>query len=116
MQLPAGPAPERSLQPIPATNPFASDTSAAGDGRNLFVQYNCYGCHGGRAGGGMGPSLRDADWIYGGSDANIYASIWQGRPKGMPAWGLRLPDKQVWQLVAYIRSLDTPAEPARPLE
>ena len=35
----------------------------------------------------MGPSLRDADWIYGSSPANIYSSISEGRAKGMPAWG-----------------------------
>jgi len=95
-------------------NPLADDHIAEVDGRKLFVAYNCVGCHGGRAGGGMGPSLRDPDWIYGDSDLEIYGSIVQGRAHGMPAWGLKLPDEQVWKLVAYIKSLRTDHEPEPP--
>ena len=35
----------------------------------------------------------------------IYQSILDGRPKGMPAWGVSLPPTDIWQLVAYIQSL-----------
>ena len=42
--------------------------------------------------------------------------IAEGRAKGMPAWGPRVPERQIWQLVAYIRSLGTDDEPARPRE
>ena len=83
-------------------------------GRRLFVTMNCSGCHGGRAGGGMGPSLRDTDWIYGNSDADIFSSIAQGRAHGMPAWGTRLPLDSIWMLVAYVVSLRTPGEPDAP--
>jgi cytochrome c oxidase cbb3-type subunit 3 len=47
----------------------------------------------------------DDYWIYGGSPAQIYRSIIEGRPNGMPAWGGRLPNYQVWQIVAYVQSL-----------
>ena len=47
----------------------------------------------------------DADWIYGGQPDNVYASIARGRPNGMPAFGNRIPEYQVWQLVAYVRSM-----------
>jgi cytochrome c oxidase cbb3-type subunit 3 len=97
-------------------NPYAGDAKTLAEGRQLFVYFNCSGCHGGRAGGGMAPSLRDPDWLYGSSDANIYASIWQGRAHGMPAWGTRVPEQEVWKLVAYIKSLGTPDEPERPRE
>ena len=40
-------------------------------------------------GGGIGPPLMDDRWIYGSAPENIYASIVQGRPNGMPAWGGR---------------------------
>jgi cytochrome c oxidase cbb3-type subunit 3 len=95
-------------------NPLAGDAAAASEGRRLFVQFNCSGCHGGRAGGGMGPSLRDTDWLYGASDAQVFDSIAQGRAHGMPAWGTKLPEDVVWKLVAYIGSLRTPAEPDAP--
>ena len=84
------------------------------EGRQLFVQFNCYGCHGGRAGGGMGPSLRDQDWIYGSDDAQVFDSISRGRANGMPAWGQRLPDDVIWKLVTYVKSLRTPQEPDPP--
>ena len=53
----------------------------------------------------MGPPFADGEWIYGGAPENIFASIDQGRPDGMPAFGGRVPDQQVWQLVAYVESL-----------
>jgi len=31
----------------------------------------------------------------------------------MPAWGGRIPEDQIWQLISYIRSLRTPLEPDR---
>jgi cytochrome c oxidase cbb3-type subunit 3 len=62
----------------------------------------------------MGPSLRDKVWLYGGQDANIYASIAQGRGKGMPTWGEKIPQQEIWQLVAYIKSMRTPDEPEPP--
>jgi cytochrome c oxidase cbb3-type subunit 3 len=91
-------------------NPYGDDPSARLDGRQLFVHFNCAGCHGGHAGGGMGPSLRDADWIYGGEDGDVFDSIAQGRANGMPGWGAMLPSDYIWRLVAYIDTLDTPDE------
>jgi len=109
---PVGPVPGVGDIP-PMKNPL-DDPNAATVGRRLFVQYNCSGCHGGRAGGGMGPSLRDTDWLYGSSPDRIFNSIAQGRGHGMPSWGVRLPDKQIWELVAYIQTLRMPNEPEAP--
>lgn len=95
-------------------NPYAGNAGAAAEGRQLFVQYNCSGCHGGRAGGGMGPSLRDSAWIYGNSDAQIYDSIFEGRPNGMPTWGAKISADQIWKVIAYLRTLGTPHEPDAP--
>ena len=50
--------------------------------------------------------------IYGREPENIYLTILQGRPKGMPAWGGMLPDQVIWDLVAYIRSISK--EPSGP--
>lgn len=107
---PVGPVPGPGKQAGIAANPFAKDPVALQEGRKLFVRFNCSGCHGGHAGGGMGPSLRDVTWIYGKRDADVFSSIAQGRARGMPAWGTKLPQEQIWQLVAYIQSLRTPYE------
>lgn len=96
------------------TNPYTGDARAISAGRQLFTGYNCAGCHSGYAGGGMGPNLRDSVWIYGGSDVQLFSTIAQGRPNGMPAWGGKIPPPQIWQIIAYIRTLGTPKEPAMP--
>ena len=91
-------------------NPYSGNRDARAEGRELFVRFNCSGCHGGRAGGGMGPSLRDVDWLYGSDDSQIFSSIVQGRAHGMPAWGVKLSEDQVWKIVTYIKSLRTSNE------
>ncbi len=53
----------------------------------------------------MGPPLMDRPLKYGSAPDNIYDTIQKGRPEGMPSWGGRIPEKQVWQIVAYVRSL-----------
>jgi len=106
------PGPDRAIgRPV---NPYAGNTSVLAEGRRLFNWYNCSGCHGDHAGGGMGPSLRDSTWYYGGDDASIFASITEGRQHGMPAWGVKVPQDQRWKIVTYIRSLRTPNEPDPP--
>jgi len=101
-------------EPEPQQNPVAGDANARQNGRNLFVTMNCSGCHGTHAGGGMGPSLRDESWIYGGNAGDIFSSIAQGRANGMPAWGTMLPEQSIWNITAYIESLRTPNEPSPP--
>lgn len=92
-------------------NPYANDPRATGEGERLYGWYNCAACHGSLGGGGMGPPLRDADWIYGGDAVSIYESIMEGRPEGMPTWQGKIPEDQAWKIVAYIQSLGTPDEP-----
>ena len=111
---PVGPLPGPPANPTRQENPFQSDRAAMAEGRKLFERFNCVGCHGGRAGGGMGPSLRDPDWRYGNSAAQIFSSIAEGRDEGMPSWGSTVTQEQTWKLVAYVQSLRTPNEPDRP--
>ncbi len=87
---------------------------AISEGQRYYEAFNCVGCHS-HGGGGMGPPLIDQTWIYGSDPANIYAAIVEGRPNGMPAFRGRIPNQQVWQIVAYVRSLGglTPKD-ARP--
>jgi len=86
-------------------NPLANDPDAVQRGMKDFDSFNCSGCHAANGGGAMGPSLSDDVWIYRSSPANIYLSIVQGRQAGMPAFGAMLPDRTVWELVAYIQSI-----------
>jgi len=103
----AGEDPATTMQ-----NPYANDPSALEQGRQLFVAMNCAGCHGGHAGGGMGPDLRpDHIFRYGNAPANLFDSISMGRGMGMPAWGTKLPPDVIWKLAAYIQSLGTQQEP-----
>ncbi len=116
VDIPVGPMPGPGQFPPSPQNPYTGNSVALSEGRQLFVNYNCYGCHGGHGGGGMGPSLRDATWIYGSSDAHVFSSIAEGRGQGMPAWGTKLPQDQIWKLVAYIKSMNTPNEPDAPVQ
>jgi len=86
-------------------NPLANDPDAVQRGMKDFDAFNCSGCHAANAGGGMGPSLSNSTWIYRSSPGNIYLTIIQGRAAGMPAFGAMLPDRTVWELVAYIKSI-----------
>jgi len=73
-------------------------------GQMLYDNFNCNTCHA-HGGGDIGPPLNDNKWIYGYEPQQIYASIADGRPKGMLAFGSRLNENQLWELVAYVRSL-----------
>lgn len=87
------------------TNPFEGDKTKIKEGGALFVSYNCMDCHGADGSGAMGPSLADGRWHFGGTAGEVFQSIYEGRPEGMPAWGGRIPDDQIWRLVAYVQSL-----------
>lgn len=53
----------------------------------------------------MGVALMDNRWRYGHRPDDIYRTILEGRPNGMPSFRGRIPEEQVWQLVAYVRSM-----------
>lgn len=77
---------------------------AMSEGQFYYEMYNCVGCHA-HGGGGIAPPLIDDKWIYGYAPQDVYESIVRGRPNGMPSFGGRIPDYQVWQIVGYVRSL-----------
>jgi cytochrome c oxidase cbb3-type subunit 3 len=90
-----------------ATNPLAGDPKAVTQGAVLFRQ-ECVFCHGVAARGGMrGPDLTTASWSHGGSDADLAATISGGVPgTAMPP--NKLTDDEIWQIVAYLRTLQQP--------
>ncbi|ACA17404.1 cytochrome c class I [Methylobacterium sp. 4-46] len=83
---------------------FEGNAYHLSQGKKLFTWFNCSGCHA-QGGGGMGPALIDDRWIYGGSIENIVQTIREGRPNGMPSFRGRIPDDQIWELAAYVRSM-----------
>ena len=92
-------------------NPVQGDPKAAERGMKYFISFNCIGCHAANGGGGMGPALSNNIFIYGAQPENIYLSIYQGRPNGMPAWGAVLPDNVIWDLVTYIGKISNEPTP-----
>ena len=93
------------MTPVPATKaPYSENAYALNEGKRLYSAYNCEGCHF-LGGGGMGPALMDDKWIYGSDPANIFETIVEGRPNGMPSFGAKIPRYQIWQLVSYVRSM-----------
>jgi cytochrome c oxidase cbb3-type subunit 3 len=92
----------------PRAAKYYDNPDAVTIGKILFYAMNCSGCHS-NGGGGMGPSLMDSQWIYGGRLEQIRQTIADGRPNGMPAWGTRLSDDDLWELAAYVRSMSLPA-------
>ena len=84
--------------------PFRQNAWGISEGKRLFTFYNCAGCHA-NGGGGMGPALMDDRWIYGADENTIHQTIADGRPNGMPAFRNRIPDAQIWMLVAYVQSM-----------
>ena len=89
---------------LPVVNPYERNAYAVAEGERLFGAYNCTGCHS-HGGGGIGPALMDDEWIYGSDPENIFSTIVEGRPNGMPSFRGRIPNYQVWQIAAYVRSM-----------
>jgi cytochrome c oxidase cbb3-type subunit 3 len=93
--------------PAPPTgtlSPYQENAWGVSEGKRLFLLYNCSGCHA-QGGGAIGPPLMDDEWIYGYEPFDIFSTIVEGRPNGMPSYRNRMPDFQVWQLVAYVQSM-----------
>jgi cytochrome c oxidase cbb3-type subunit 3 len=85
-------------------NGYEDNAYAMTEGKTLYSKFNCVGCHA-HGGGGMGVPLMDDEWIYGHRPEQIFSTIIEGRPNGMPSFGGKIAAYQVWQLVAYVRSM-----------
>jgi cytochrome c oxidase cbb3-type subunit 3 len=88
------------------------DAAAMRMAKNLFGQ-NCSTCHGSDARGAKGfPNLTDNDWLWGGSEETVYATIAEGRRGVMPAWGDALGQQGVEEVASYVFSLSNREAPA----
>ncbi len=91
----------------PTGKVYDGDPNYIAQGKQLYSWYNCNGCHF-NGGGGIGPPFMDKTWRYGGRIDQIYNSISEGRPNGMPTWQAKIPPAQIWEISAYVRSLSSP--------
>lgn len=104
-----------ALEPVPAefagkTNPLGAD--AAADGATVF-QVNCESCHGpqghgdGPAGEVLDPKPKNLpDLAARAGDDYLFWRIATGKPgTSMAPWAGILTDEQIWQAVAFIRTL-----------
>ena len=104
--------PKRNLEAQKLKNPVPSDAESTEAGRLLYKRH-CASCHGpnGKGDGGMALSggtpsdLTDETWDYGSTDGEIFTSIREGVSADMLAYKEKLNDKQIWQVVNYLRSL-----------
>jgi cytochrome c oxidase cbb3-type subunit 3 len=97
-------APGAGVVTLATRHPYQRNAWAVSQGKRLYNWMNCVGCHS-NGGGGIGPPLMDDEWIYGSDPSNIFATIVEGRPNGMPSFRGKLTNDQVWQLVAYVRTM-----------
>jgi putative heme-binding domain-containing protein len=96
-------------------NPFAGDAKAAKAGEYEF-RINCALCHGlGAHGGGRGPDLTRAHKKHAHSDAELFQVISNGiagtvmPANGTNGQGVGMTDKEIWQIITYIRSVEVKA-------
>jgi mono/diheme cytochrome c family protein len=108
-------------------NPIASDSASIAEGKKIYGRY-CASCHGptGKGDGAMALSggtpsnLTDETWDHGSTDGEIFVVVRDGLSSDMESYKDRLTEKQIWQVINYIRSIGpTPqkegriADPAR---
>ena len=96
----------------PARNPLEGNAQAISNGAAMF-RTRCAGCHGPDAHGYLGPDLT-AFWAAGGTDDRMFDTVRRGVPgtEMIGADPQRVLDKEIWQMLAYIRTLS--AVPAAP--
>jgi cbb3-type cytochrome c oxidase subunit III len=111
--------PQRNPEAQKLKNPLTADAESLEAGRKLYQRY-CASCHGAGAKGDGGMSLSggtpsdltDETWDYGSSDGEIFVAIRDGVSADMLAYKEKLNEKQIWQVVNFLRSLGP--KPAKP--
>lgn len=83
-------------------NPFTSPAEVAAGGR--LYRSHCAVCHGIEGEGGRGADLTTGLYRHGGADVDLYNTISEGIP-GTEMPGIFFNGRQLWQLVAFVRSL-----------
>lgn len=104
--------PRRNPEAQKIKNPIAVDAESIEAGKNLYRRH-CASCHGPQAkgdggmalSGGTPSDLTDESWDYGSTDGEIFVAIRDGVSSDMLAYKEKLDEKQIWQVVNFIRSI-----------
>jgi cbb3-type cytochrome c oxidase subunit III len=112
--------PRRNAEAQKIKNPVLRDAESIEAGKKLY-QRHCASCHGpqGKGDGGMALSggtpsdLTDDTWDYGSTDGEIFVSIRDGVSSDMLPYKDKLDEKQIWQVVNFIRSIGPKSNDAK---
>ena len=103
-------------------NPFTDNKQAIAEGKQLFLNFSCNGCHGGGGGGGMCPPLTNERFVYGSDDDTLFRLITMGSVElqehgykriaketvvgPMPAYkDIIEKEEELWKVIAFVRSV-----------
>ncbi len=86
---------------------YSDDAAAIANGKTVFMNNNCGGCHRNDGGGNtIGPNLADEYWLHGGEIRKVFQTIKNGVvEKGMPAWGKSMSAQDVRDVTFFVLSL-----------
>jgi cytochrome c oxidase cbb3-type subunit 2 len=107
-----------TAEPVEIENPLAGDPAAVLAGKGIYED-NCAGCHGDNGEGDIGPSLVDNKFLYVEGDladddyfelinnGSEEGKVEEGRTMkgGMPPFMGDLSKREIWSVIAFIRSL-----------
>lgn len=104
-------------------NPFTDNKQAIAEGKQLWLDYSCNGCHGGTGGGGMCPPVTNERFVYGSTDDVIFRLIAGGSNYLLKDLGMKriaretvvgpMPpyveiiekEEELWKIIAFVRSV-----------
>jgi putative heme-binding domain-containing protein len=106
---PAGqnPAVDVAKLKLPEKNPLEGDGAAIQAGMGLF-RARCADCHGVDARGVRSPDLTQV-WASGRTDDGLFRTVKGGVPNTEMVANPRMFDHEIWQVLAYLRTLAAPA-------
>ena len=83
---------------------FSGDKEAIKEGKEIFAN-TCAPCHNADATGGIGPNLTAATLKFGATEKDIYESIANGRPNGMPPFLQQIGSEKISKVIAFLEPL-----------
>ena len=87
-----------------AVKQYSGDKEAIKEGKELFAN-TCAPCHNSNAKGGIGPNLTLTTLHFGSTRKDIYESIANGRPNGMPPFLQQIGSEKISKTIAFLESL-----------
>ena len=102
LAAPAAALAPAAADPVPGLLKSPADVAR---GKALFMGTCGAYCHKLTSANGDAPFLFDCDWLFGGTDPQVFHTISHGVPGSrMVAFGGAIPDQDIWRIVAYLKS------------